>query len=211
LITRERILIACEEVGLEHLTVQAVADRLGVTRAAVYNHVESSDGLRRLAAAATVDTFDFDDTESGDWESWLRDFAGALRAWYLTNAPAGPYIPATEITAVGVIPALEQVLDVLARAGFGDDAAVRGLEFVLGVVWVNTHDQLLAQAQPDGIHPQQAQMLSEGTDLHLYPRMQRAMERDSIYGAFDARFEFELGGVLNTLRSELSDGEDDDS
>ncbi len=206
-ISRERILLACAEIGLEHLTVKAVADRLGVTRAALYNHVGSSDELRRLAAAATVETFHFDDIQSGDWESWLGHFAKELRSWHLANAPAGPYIPATEVAAVGGIPALEQVLEVLAGAGFSDDAAVRSLEFLLGVVWVNTHDQLLAGAQPDGVHPQQAQMLSDEADLDGHPRVKRAVESGAIYGAYDARFEFELEGVLGALRSTLQNGE----
>jgi hypothetical protein len=118
------------------------------------------------------------------------------------------HIPVTEIAAAGVVPALEQVLEVLAHAGFGDDAAVRALEFVVGVVWINTHDQLLACAQPDGIHPQQAQMLSEEADLDVYPRVKRAVERNAIYGECAARFEFEFEGVLCALRSTLKDGED---
>jgi AcrR family transcriptional regulator len=208
LISRERILMASAEIGLEHLTVQAVADGLGVTRAAVYNYVGSSEELRRLAAAATVTTFDFDDTKSGDWESWLRHFAEALRAWHLTNAPAGLYIPAAEMVTEGVLSGLEQVLDLLAHAGFDHDTSVRALQFVLGVVWGNTHDQLLAEAQPDGAHPQQTHMLSQEADLGSYPRMQRAVERNSIYGAFDARFGFELDGVIRALRSALQNGED---
>ena len=47
--------MACVEIGLEHVTVQAVADRLGVTRAALYNYVGSSDELRRLAAGGNRD------------------------------------------------------------------------------------------------------------------------------------------------------------
>lgn len=103
---------------------------------------------------------------------------------------------------------LEQVLDLLAHAGFDHDTSVRALQFVLGVVWGNTHDQLLAEAQPDGAHPQQTQMLSQEADLGSYPRMQRAVERNSIYGAFDARFGFELDGVIRALRSALQNGED---
>ena len=67
------------------------------------------------------------------------------------------------------MPALEQVLDVLAHAGFDDDTAVRALQFVLGVVWGNTHDQLLAGPKPDGIHPQQTQMLSPGSRPRRVP------------------------------------------
>lgn len=127
--------------------------------------------------------------------------------WLLTNGSAGLYIPAAEMVAEGVLSGLDQVLDVLAHAGFDDDTAVRALQFVLGVVWANTHDQLLAEAQPDGIHPQQTQMLSQDADLRAFPRLERAVGRNSIYGAFDTRFEFELEAVILSLRSALQNGE----
>jgi hypothetical protein len=66
---------------------------------------------------------------------------------------------------------------------------------------------VLAEAQPDDVHPQQTQMLRQDTDLGSCPRMQRAVERNSIYGAFDARFEFEFDGVIHALRSALHEGE----
>jgi len=199
--------MACAEIGLEHLTVQSVADRLGVTRAAIYNYVGNTAEMRRLAAAATVTTFEFGDPETRDWELWLRQFAEALRVWLLSNGSAGVYIPAAEMVTERVLFGLEQVLDVLARAGFHDDTAVRALQFVLGVVWANTHDQLLAEAQPDGVHPQQTQMLSQEADLRSFPRLERAVELNSIYGAFDTRFDFELEAVILSLRSALKNGE----
>ena len=42
-------------------------------------------------------------------------------------------------------------------------------------------------------------MLSQEADLRSFPRLERAVERNSIYGAFDTRFEFELEAVMLSL------------
>ena len=49
-ISREAIAEAANEIGLSDLTLRAVADRLGVSIASLYHHVDGKDDLLRLAA-----------------------------------------------------------------------------------------------------------------------------------------------------------------
>ena len=49
-ISREAIAEAANEIGLADLTLRAVADRLGVSIASLYHHVDGKDDLLRLAA-----------------------------------------------------------------------------------------------------------------------------------------------------------------
>ena len=44
------IVAAAHELGLERLTLRAVADHLGVSISALYHHVSSKEDLMRLAA-----------------------------------------------------------------------------------------------------------------------------------------------------------------
>ena len=50
-ISRAMIAEAAHELGLEGLTLKAVADHLGVSIAALYHHVSGKDDLMRLAAS----------------------------------------------------------------------------------------------------------------------------------------------------------------
>jgi AcrR family transcriptional regulator len=203
-ITREQIVEAGAALGLENLTVRAVSEKLNVTRAAVYNYIRDSDELRRAVAGATMADFAFDVSDATDWQTLLTRFAKAFRSWRLAQPDAAQFVTLREIESVGVFVAVEFLLATLVEAGFAEDVAPRALEFLSGVVWINTHDQLLALSAADGVHPQQTQLQDVIESLGAYPRMQRLVANNEVYGVYDARFEFEVRGVIRALEAELA-------
>jgi TetR/AcrR family transcriptional regulator, tetracycline repressor protein len=68
---RERIaataLELIDEIGVEKLTMRAVAARLDVSAMALYHHVEDKDELLRLVGDDVLGHIELPDPDSGDW------------------------------------------------------------------------------------------------------------------------------------------------
>jgi TetR/AcrR family transcriptional regulator, tetracycline repressor protein len=58
-----------DEVGVEKLTMRALAARLDVSAMALYHHVEDKDELLRLVGDDILGTLKLPDPESGDWRT----------------------------------------------------------------------------------------------------------------------------------------------
>ena len=117
-ISRQMIAEAANQIGLEGLTLRAVADHLGVTIAALYHHVSGKDDLMRAAAEFSAATVPIPQDTGQHWAVWLQEWAAynhdiflaqpALLAQYLEGA-----IP-METIAVNV----DRILGLLVRDGF---------------------------------------------------------------------------------------------
>jgi AcrR family transcriptional regulator len=133
-ITRERILTAARSLAPEALTMQAVADVLGVDPKALNYHVGHRDGLRELVA---VDAFAAELARvaiptDGDWREVLRSYATALRDATVKLGVLATYfhLPAT---GLGALEPVERVLQKLVNAGFSVDDAGHVLRLVSDV------------------------------------------------------------------------------
>ncbi|MEZ5263050.1 MAG: helix-turn-helix domain-containing protein [Acidimicrobiales bacterium] len=79
-IDREKIVAAAHRLGLEKLTMRAVAAELGVTTQALYNHIGGRRELLVLLANDYSELFELDlDEETATWRGWLTEFARSLR------------------------------------------------------------------------------------------------------------------------------------
>lgn len=117
-INRQMIAEAAHEVGLDGLTLRAVADHLGVSIAALYHHVSSKDDLVRAAAEYTAGRVPLPEDRGQHWAVWLAEWAQynhdvfatqpALLAEYLDGAIGRDVIG----------PSLERILGLLTRQGF---------------------------------------------------------------------------------------------
>lgn len=139
---------AAGRLGPQGLTVQAVADALGVTRAAIYHYVSDVEELRRIAAYARMSGFATLADEDRSWQDWLRDFAHATRAWRLAHGE--PYVQLTlglpETQAFVVI--VDRAIRLLVDAGFTERRARHAFQYLAGVVWINAQDELNARTTP---------------------------------------------------------------
>jgi hypothetical protein len=78
------------------------------------------------------------------------------------------------------------------------------LQFIAGLVWINTQDELVASRSPGGRHPQAVKLGTslEHSDLelhHLTPELAERAFRDP-----DARFQREIDWAITALESELA-------
>jgi AcrR family transcriptional regulator len=73
----EDILDAAIELGLTRISMSALAEKLGVATATIYNYVESRDDLIRLAAAAQARRPQLDDLGQ-HWSELVRTYANEI-------------------------------------------------------------------------------------------------------------------------------------
>lgn len=117
-ISRTMIAEAAHELGLDGLTLRAVADHLGVSIAALYHHVSSKDDLMRLAAEYSVARVPRPEDHGQHWALWLAEWA----EYNLDAFVARPGL-LTQYMEGGITPAaiagnLDTILGVLVRQGF---------------------------------------------------------------------------------------------
>jgi TetR/AcrR family tetracycline transcriptional repressor len=78
---RERIAATAremiDEVGVEKLTMRAVAARLDVSAMALYHHVEDKDELLRLVGDDILGHIELPDPDSGDWRELFTSISMA--------------------------------------------------------------------------------------------------------------------------------------
>ena len=109
---------AAHELGLDGLTLKAVADHLGVSIAALYHHVASKDDLMRVAAEYSASRVPRPVPGGQHWAVWLYEWAGYNRDVFV----AQPGLLAQFLD--GAIPAdviagnVDAILGVLVDQGF---------------------------------------------------------------------------------------------
>ncbi len=147
-IDRDKILAAAHRLGLENLTMRAIADELGVTTQALYNHIGGRRELLVLLANDYSELFELDVDDGASWQVWLAEFATSLRGHLQTH----PGLAASVVTEGPATPAalqfVERTVAKLRASGFNAMAALRAyrivLEFVVG--WAEHHDRAGAGA-----------------------------------------------------------------
>ncbi|MEU2621295.1 TetR/AcrR family transcriptional regulator C-terminal domain-containing protein [Streptomyces sp. NPDC007157] len=108
------------EVGLDGLTLRAIAKELDVKAPALYWHFKDKQALldematemyRRMVAGARLDP-------SGTWQDGLRTVSGALRAALLGYRDGAKVYSGSRFTGIDHAPEQEAYLRVMTEAGF---------------------------------------------------------------------------------------------
>jgi AcrR family transcriptional regulator len=72
---REMIARAASEIGLDHVTMKAVAEHLGVSVPGLYHHVEGRDDLMRLATEYSAQQITLPGDRGQHWTEWLLEWS----------------------------------------------------------------------------------------------------------------------------------------
>jgi AcrR family transcriptional regulator len=145
-LSREQIVDAAVELGVEHLSIAAVAAALGVAQGSLYRYV---DGVDDLARAAVEQVFARTPLPSAD-DGWRALLEGEARIrWDLLQRYSGLVRDnGADLTAVGVA-RFTALVRALQTAGFALGAAVHLVDTVIDLV----HDgatQVVALRADDG-------------------------------------------------------------
>ncbi|OLO99567.1 hypothetical protein BVU76_24840 [Mycolicibacterium porcinum] len=203
-INRDQIVSAALSVAPEPLTMQAVADALGVDRKSVKYHIGDRETLLALMASAVFEA-EFERVPppvDGDWRSVLRWYAHRART---AIAQLGVHDAFPMEGAVGLA-ALEQaefVLQTLVDAGFAVAQAGRAANTIAELALSAARDSLLRAGR--GIHPQHEEALAAiGVgDGSAYKVLRQVLEAMAAETDEDAQLEFNLDVVIAGLTSML--------
>jgi TetR/AcrR family transcriptional regulator, tetracycline repressor protein len=150
-LSRERIVDAAlaliDRVGVDGLTMRALAKDLGVDPMAVYRHVRDKDDL--LAAMCDQLLGDLDPLEpEGEWEPQFRRLGQQILERLLERPSLVPVLARAPITPAAVVVARD-VIELLARGGFPPRLAVGAADALLSHVLGHALLVASAPAAPD--------------------------------------------------------------
>lgn len=196
---------AARSIAPEALTMQAVADVLGVDPKALNYHVGDRDGLRELVA---LDVFESALTrvalpDSGDWRSVLRTYCAALRDAVVELGVLATYFRLPP-TGIGALAPVERVLQELVDAGFSVADAGHALRLVTELGHAAGREAVfLAQST---VHPNVDEVAAAlgGTLEGTFPMLRQVVAAREDDTDDEAQFLFSLDVVIAGLEQNLA-------
>lgn len=122
-ISRTSILAEAQKLPMADLTMQRLADRLGVRRAAVHRHFPSREALIAAVGENVVASFQPKPIDAAHWRAWLKDAFEQLIAFMREN----PFVLAMrswDQSAWAILPFAEAAAETLVKAGFSEEEAM---------------------------------------------------------------------------------------
>ncbi|MGV0714997.1 TetR/AcrR family transcriptional regulator C-terminal domain-containing protein [Mycolicibacterium sp. XJ662] len=198
-ISRRKIVAAARRLATDDLTMQAVADELGVTRKALHYYVGDREGLLALVL---LDRFEreLDSVElpvTGDWRAVLSAYAVAFRDGLVQVGMSTDFTQLGGLSATAALSLADRLLDTLLTAGLDPDSARHALTAASNIA--QSAAQSIAAQTDSGVHRHRAETAAalqhepEGT----YSALRRVLEsaQTDVYDA-EAQFDFELGLLI---------------
>ena len=201
-ISRDQIVVAARSISPGDLTMQAVADALGVSRKALHYYVGDRAGLLTLMV---LDQFERELARvelptDGDWRATLRAYAVAFRDGLIRVGIEDQATDFTQLRGLSTAAALvlaDRVLDALLSAGLDPDSARRGLTAASNIA--QSAAQTVVAQTGSGVHRHRAEAAEallrepEGD----YPALRRVLESaEATEHDAQTQFEFELDVVI---------------
>jgi AcrR family transcriptional regulator len=205
-INRQMIAEAAHEIGLDGLTLKAVADHLDVSIAALYHHVTGKDDLMRVAAEYSAARVPLPQDHGQHWAVWLYQWAVYNRDVFLAQPGLLAQYLEGAISAEAIAGNVDVILGVLVRQGYSildaNDAYELVTSCALGTAVATLREREASEVgQPSLItHPGVVARMDAG-DL---PYLQALVAEigDHRRSPFDARIATVLRGIA------LGHGED---
>ncbi|WP_422026519.1 TetR/AcrR family transcriptional regulator [Roseovarius sp.] len=204
-LTREKVIGAALETldrdGFEALSMRSLANRLGVTPMALYNHVNGKQDLLRAIATHVLGTADFDRQEA-HWRNRVEACFRQIRALCRRHPSLPRLLETAGVAPAEVFAPMETSLRALREAGLNDLDALRTyftlISFTLGQTSYETRGPfpgLEVSGQPrDG-----------SLAGHGFTAVEQAKFPDT--WDFDAAFEFGLRLILDGVGQAAADGD----
>jgi AcrR family transcriptional regulator len=200
-INRQMVVDAARSLHREGLTLQAVADRLGVDRKAISYYVAGRQELVDLVAAQTIseELGGLDLPE--DWAEAIRAWAAATRRAMLREGSMALVID--HLPGAGILTSLDAVLQRLLNAGFDEITAGRALYCLAQVVLAGARDTLLVERH--GEHPTFAEVarVLDGLPGDRLPHLRRLPLADDPHRAAEVQARFDIDLVVAGLQARL--------
>jgi len=127
---RAMIARAAAEIGLDRVTMKAVADRLGVSVPGLYHHVQGRDDLMRLGAEYSAAQIQVPVDHGQHWTAWLLEWARYSHdAFVAQPALLGQFLNGS-LGVERMVAHVDAVVGVLTSQGFTVVDAIDAYELV---------------------------------------------------------------------------------
>ncbi|WP_067650350.1 TetR/AcrR family transcriptional regulator C-terminal domain-containing protein [Nocardia harenae] len=204
-LSRERIVAAARELPLESLTMQAVADVLGVDRKALNYYVSDRAGLLQLLALDAFET-ELAGLRFGPdigWPELLRLTAAAIRTALIRVGGLVSAIDFGGVRGSEALDTVERILTLLLAAGFTAQEAGRSLTLLAEIARAAAGEALATRGGPPEPQARNVVHVLAGEPSGQFPALRRiAAERDAIRDR-GVQFEFDLDVLLAGLATRL--------
>jgi AcrR family transcriptional regulator len=120
----EDIVRVGRELGLSRLSMNAVAERLGVSSTALYRHVDGRWGLENLVGESILNDLRLDDDPEHDTVRHLLSVGLQLRSFILGHPVLAAYVQTLFPRGEGGRMLLAAEVEALGRRGYAPDAAI---------------------------------------------------------------------------------------
>lgn len=198
---RARIVEAARGLDPDAITMQSVADALGVDRKAVNYHVTDRESLLELTA---IDAFVEQSSRTrippeADWREACRLLAVGMRDSIIATGVLVAHMRMTTQRHLGAAGPADAVLAKLQEAGFDEETAARGLHLLTTICIGFARDVVMARRE--GSHPQVAELrraLAESPGG--FEALRHLFDAD-IDTYDDAQFEFSLTAFFHAMEA----------
>jgi AcrR family transcriptional regulator len=184
-LTTEKVVEAADRLGLDALTMTAVAESLGVSAGALYQYVADRDELARLVVAKRVERLPIPKDAGQHWSTYLRDYVdGIVAAFSSETYDVRHFYSMGSMLQVELRIAEAFYAAMLAR-GFELDEAVdiwgSASVIAIGAAMARSRDRIAVELSGSVVAAMDAAL--SGVDPHELPLVREAIP------AFDARTE----------------------
>lgn len=194
-ISRDQIIAAALDIGLDSFSLQAIAERLGVTTPALYSHVRGREEIIELVAADLLERFQVTIDDTTDWRDWLMEFGRQARLLFGLSGQAAR-IDLAGLLAMRDLQVGEQGVRLLVKAGFSPSEAGMALWIVFRTATTAGQPNAGSLATP----MDEARRVARTGDL---PAIDQAIED---LKAVPDTLEFDLRVVIAGLENQLAQG-----
>ncbi|WP_135451824.1 TetR/AcrR family transcriptional regulator C-terminal domain-containing protein [Mycobacterium sp. DL99] len=205
-IDQQQIVAAARAITPGALTMQAVADALGVDRTTLHYYVGDRDGLLELVVADLFETElrSIRLPEGASWQEVLRAYGNAIRQGVLKLGVTATSFRLRGPSGAASLALAEQVLRALADGGFGTDDAGRVLTLVSGLAMSAAHD-VLGSAE-SRLHHQTPEVVRALKDLPSsdFPLLSGVVADRGVDATAAGDFDFNLDIVIAGLEQFLA-------
>ncbi|GAA4981765.1 TetR/AcrR family transcriptional regulator C-terminal domain-containing protein [Yinghuangia aomiensis] len=200
-----RILEVARTLPPEELTMQAVADRLGVDRKALNYHVSGREGLLELVAANAFETrfVPFAFAADASWEDCCRRFATAVKDSLVDTGALIEYVRFDGPLGTLTLGPADALVERLVAAGFGIADAGRALDVLSLLAMGFARDVVTARRHgrhPQGPYMEEALARPEAAGFHSL----RRLVAEGVEIGDEETFRFGLEATVSGLASLLA-------
>ncbi|WTW91963.1 TetR/AcrR family transcriptional regulator [Streptomycetaceae bacterium NBC_01309] len=184
------------------MSMQAVADRLGVPRGTLYHHVADREEMIALVAVARLEQA-LDETwmpaPDADWRAWLAAFGRVMRDALIAHGTPVDSVLLEGAAGRRQLTQIERILDVMVRDGFTPAHAMQALAVVADVAAANARTVLALRAHGDAPHRAFLAAAREGADGPLRLLLAGALEHADPDSQFAVSLAVAVAGIAAVL------------